>query len=248
MNGLTDKIQRKKEDIKMIFHGLQKLTLLDYPGHIACTLFTGGCNFRCPFCHNGGLVLAPDQAPEFSEEDILSFLESRKNRLEGVAITGGEPTINADLPEFIRKVKAMGFAVKLDSNGQNPAMLEALLSEGLVDYVAMDIKNSKERYGETIGIPNFSTANVEKSVQLLMNSGIRYEFRTTLSAELHDEAAIQSIGEWLRGCHAYFLQSYRDSEEILTPGVFHAPAKETLQRYREILLPYISNVTIRGVD
>lgn len=232
----------------MNIRGLQKLTLLDFPGHIACTIFTGGCNFRCPFCHNGGLVLAPDLAPEFPEEEILAFLKSRVGRLEGVAITGGEPTIQSDLPEFIRKVKELGFAVKLDSNGQNPAMLKQLIEEGLVDYIAMDIKNSRERYGETIGIPGFFTANIEASVELIKGSGLPYEFRTTLSKELHDDNAIREIGEWLKGSSAYFLQSYRDSEEILTPGVFHAPDKETLARYLEILKPYVENTVIRGVD
>ena len=232
----------------MQIHGLQKLTLLDFPGHIACTVFTGGCNFRCPFCHNGGLVLAPEKAPLIPEEEFFTFLESRKGRLEGVAITGGEPTVQADLPAFIRRVKDMGFAVKLDSNGQNPAMLSELLREGVIDYIAMDIKNSRARYGETIGIPGFSTVNVEKSVALIMGSGIPYEFRTTLCKELHDDTSVREIGEWIRGCRAYFLQSYRDSEEILMPGVYHAPDRETLNRFREILLPYIDNVTIRGTD
>ena len=232
----------------MNIRGLQKLTLLDFPGHIACTIFTGGCNFRCPFCHNGGLVLSPEEVPEIPEDELLNFLKSRIGRLEGVAITGGEPTIQADLPEFLRKVKALGFAVKLDSNGQNPTMLRRIIEDGNVDYIAMDIKNSKSRYGETIGIPNFNTANIEESVQLIMKSGLPYEFRTTLSKELHDENAIREIGEWLRGCRAYFLQSYRDSEEILTPNIFHAPDKDTLAHYQEILKPYIDNVTIRGVD
>ncbi len=232
----------------MQIHGLQKLTLLDFPKHIACTVFTGGCNFRCPFCHNSGLVLHPEQAPMISEDEFFAFLDNRKGRLEGVAITGGEPTINKDLPEFIRKVRDKGFAVKLDTNGQNPDMLEALLSEGLLKYVAMDIKNCKERYGETIGIPDFQTDRVEQSVKLLMESGIHYEFRTTLMAELHDETSMAAIGRWIKGCRAYYLQSYRDSDQILCPGRFHAPGKEKVERFREILLPYVPSVTIRGID
>ncbi|MCR5466085.1 MAG: anaerobic ribonucleoside-triphosphate reductase activating protein [Lachnospiraceae bacterium] len=232
----------------MQIHGLQKLTLLDFPEHLACTVFTGGCNFRCPFCQNGGLVLHPEEAPVIPEEEFFEFLEGRKGRLEGVAITGGEPTVQADLKPFIQRIKSMGYAVKLDSNGQNPAVLSELISEGLVDYIAMDIKNSKARYGETVGIPGFSTANVEKSVALIMGSGLPYEFRTTLCAELHDETSVREIGEWIRGCRAYFLQAYRDSEEILMPGVYHAPEKETIEHFREILLPYIENVTIRGID
>ncbi|MBO4697124.1 MAG: anaerobic ribonucleoside-triphosphate reductase activating protein [Lachnospiraceae bacterium] len=232
----------------MQIHGLQKLTLLDFPGHIACTVFTGGCNFRCPFCHNAGLVLAPEKAPLIPEDEFFAFLESRKGRLEGVAITGGEPTIQKDLPEFIRAVRAKGFAVKLDSNGQNPDMLEALLKEGLLNYVAMDIKNSRERYGETIGLPGFQTDKVERSVKLLMESGIDYEFRTTLMAELHDDASMEAIGQWIQGCKAYYLQSYRDSDEILAPGRYSAPDKQTVERFREILLPYVPSVSIRGID
>ena len=190
----------------------------------------------------------PDEAPVIPEEEFFEFLESRKGRLEGVAITGGEPTVQADLKEFIKKIKDMGYAVKLDSNGQNPAVLSELISEGLVDYIAMDIKNSRARYGETIGVPGFSTANVEKSVALIMGSGLPYEFRTTLCAELHDETSVREIGEWIKGCKAYFLQAYRDSEEILVPGLYHAPEKKTIERFREILLPSIENVTIRGVD
>lgn len=232
----------------MQIHGLQKLTLLDFPGHIACTVFTGGCNFHCPFCHNSGLVLAPEKAPMISEEEFFTFLDHRKGRLEGVAITGGEPTIQADLPEFIRKVREKGFAVKLDTNGQNPDMLGALLSEDLLSYVAMDIKNSRDRYGETIGIPDFRTDRVEQSVKLLMESSICYEFRTTLMAELHDDTSMEAIGQWIRGAKAYYLQSYRDSEEIMVPGRFHAPSKETVERFREIVHPYVPSVSIRGID
>ena len=232
----------------MQIHGLQKLTLLDFPGHIACTVFTGGCNFRCPFCHNGGLVIAPEKAPLIPEEEFFAFLKSRTGRLEGVAVTGGEPTVNGELPGFLKRIKEMGFAVKLDSNGQNPDMLETILKEGLADYVAMDIKNSRERYGETIGIPNFRTDRVERSVKLLMESGVSYEFRTTLTEELHDEASITAIGQWIAGAKAYFLQSYRDSEEILMPGKFHAPSKETLERYLEILRPLVPSVSLRGRD
>ena len=232
----------------MNINGLQKLTLLDFPGHIACTVFTAGCNFRCPFCHNGGLVLSDAGLPNIPEDEFFAFLKSRVGRLEGVAITGGEPTLHADLPAFIKKIKEMGFAVKLDSNGQNPSMLRSLLSDGFLDYVAMDIKNSRERYGETIGIPGFRTDRVEESVKLLMESDIDYEFRTTLCAELHDDASVKAIGEWIAGCKAYYLQSYRDSEEILEPGRFHAPDKESLARYIEILKPYVPDVSVRGRD
>lgn len=229
----------------MDFFGLQKLTLLDYPGQVACTVFTGGCNFRCPYCHNGGLV-HPGSSPLLSEEELLAFLKTRTRKLEGITVSGGEPTIHADLPEFLHKVKALGFLVKLDTNGQSPKMLRSLFDKGLVDYVAMDIKNCRSRYAETVGVPGLSIAAIEESVQLLMNGTIPYEFRTTLCKELHDETAVSEIGQWLKGCKAYYLQPYRDAPEVLTPGVYHAPSAEALEKFRSILLPDIPNVLLRG--
>ena len=230
----------------MEFVGIDKFSLLDYDEKVSVVLFSPACNFRCPFCHNGESVLNSNTPIPF--EEIYQFLKSRVGLIDAVVFTGGEPTLMPELIERIREVKSLGFLIKLDTNGTNPTVIEELLNEGLLDYIAMDIKNSRARYGETIGIPGFSTANVEKSVELIMGSGLPYEFRTTLCAELHDETSIREIGEWIKGCRAYFLQAYRDSEEILMPGVYHAPEKETIERFREILLPYIENVTIRGVD
>lgn len=241
----------------MKIHGLNKLTLLDYPGHMACLIFTGACNYRCPFCHNASLVLNPNSQPAISEEELFAFLQSRKGILEGVCISGGEPTLQADLPEFIRKIRTMGFHVKLDTNGSRPGILKALLEEGLLDYVSMDIKNALKKYLSTIGIPesvsgfnNLITDSVRQSAELLMQSSIPYEFRTTVVKELHNEEDLLSIGKWLNGANAYYLQSFRDSETLVgaSLGQFHAYEPEQMRAFRDMLKPYFETVEVRGID
>lgn len=232
----------------MQIHGLQKLTLLDYPGHMSATVFTGGCNFRCPYCHNSELVLAPDSVPTIPEADVLAFLKARAKMLEAVCVTGGEPTLQKDLPEFLKKVRDLGYRVKLDTNGQLPTVLSSLLSAGLVDYVAMDIKNCRERYGETIGVRDFRTDAIETSVGLLMGGSIPYEFRTTVCKELHDTASMTLIGQWIAGARHYYLQPYRESDQVMHKGIFHAPERETLIAWKELLNKTIPSVDIRGMD
>ncbi len=232
----------------MQIHGLQKLTLLDYPGHMAATVFTGGCNFRCPYCHNSELVLAPEKVPMLSEEEVFKFLKTRAKVLEAVAITGGEPTLQPDLPEFIAKVRELGYRIKLDTNGQSPSVLAKLLQNNLVDYVAMDIKNCRERYAETIGIPGFQTAAIEESVNILNSCSINYEFRTTVCKELHDEDSMHKIGEWIAGARHYYLQPFRESDQVMQKGVFHAPEREDLIKWKELLVKTIVAVDIRGLD
>ncbi len=198
----------------MIISGFQKLTLLDFPGHTACTLFTSGCNMRCPFCHNASLVTG--DAPEsFCEEEILSYLKKRQGLLDGVAITGGEPLLHKDIGDFIKKIKETGFAVKLDTNGSFPDRLKGLIDDGLIDYIAMDIKNSKEKYSLAAG-RNVDVEAVEKSVELIKGSGLPHEFRTTVTKELHTEEDIISIAKWLGEGEKYFLQQFKDSGEILS--------------------------------
>lgn len=199
----------------MLIVGLNKTTLLDYPGRVAATIFTGGCNFRCPFCHNGDLVLKASALDAYSEEEVFSFLHKRKKVLGGVCITGGEPTLQPDLAEFIRKVKELGYAVKLDTNGYKPEVLDELLKEGLLDYVAMDIKNCKEKYAVTAGVTSFEIANIEKSMKLLEEYGIPYEYRTTVVKEFHKKEDLEAIGKWIDGRADWYLQPYRDGEEIL---------------------------------
>ncbi|MBQ6794846.1 MAG: anaerobic ribonucleoside-triphosphate reductase activating protein [Clostridia bacterium] len=202
----------------MNFSGFQKLTLLDFPGTVACTLFTKGCNFRCPFCHNASLVNATN-LPEYEEEEVLAFLKKRQGILEGVCITGGEPLLHPSLPDFIRKVKNLGYKVKLDTNGSFPQRLKALIDENLLDYVAMDIKNSFEKYHLTAGCDNLDLSLIEESIDLLMKGNIPYEFRTTVANELHTIDDILAIANRIKGADKYFLQNFKDSGDILEDGL-----------------------------
>lgn len=245
----------------MQLHGLSKLTLLDYPGHLACTAFTGACNFRCPFCHNAPLVLTPDSCPPISEEDFFEFLSSRKGKLDGVCITGGEPTLQPELPDFIAKIKDLGFLVKLDTNGYRPAVLEALLQQHLLDMVAMDIKNSKELYALTSGLENdsFDICRIEESISLLLTSGISHEFRTTVTKELHNKERMENLGYWLSGLSLkttgnhqfsspYYLQNFKDSGSLVCciANRFHPVEPTELQDFVSLLQPYLPNTKLRG--
>ncbi|XCP84694.1 anaerobic ribonucleoside-triphosphate reductase activating protein [Roseburia hominis] len=239
----------------MLIQGLQKLTLLDYPEKVACTVFTGGCNFRCPFCHNASLVIdrgniqpiVSRKNGQYTEEEILEFLKKRKGVLDGVCITGGEPLLQKDLEGFISKIKELGLLVKLDTNGSFPERLKDLAGKGLLDYVAMDIKNSRKRYGRTIGIEGYDTAPVEESVSFLMEGSLPYEFRTTVVEEFHDEEAMLAIGEWIAGAENYYLQQFVDSGDVIRSGL-HACKTEDLARWREMLRPFVGQVSVRGVD
>ncbi len=227
-------------------YGLQKTTLLDFPGHVASTLFLGKCNFRCPYCQNSSLLDPKNLPPAYTEEDVYTHLHKRKGILEGVCITGGEPTLTKELKSFIQTIKEMGYHVKLDTNGSNPSMLSELLEEGLLDMVAMDIKNSLAHYGITIGIPQYNTKPVEESVELLKKSGIPYEFRTTLVKELHCKEDLLAISQWLEGPSAYFLQNYEDSSDVLVKGL-HGFTTHELQELLLIVKPLVPNVSLRGV-
>ena len=231
----------------MNIYGFQTLTLLDYPGVVACTVFLGHCNFRYPFCQNGNLVLHPEREPLIDEETVFSHLEKRKGLLDGVCITGGEPTLESELPDFLGKVREMGYRIKLDTNGYRPEVLKSLVEAGLVDYVAMDIKNSPDRYGETAGLTDLDVLRIQESVEFLMCGAVDYEFRTTVARELHGRAEFERIGKWLAGCRKYCLQNYRESEFVLQP-VFSGYSREQLERFRELLLRSIGQVEIRGVD
>ena len=231
----------------MIIQGLQKTSLLDYPTKVAATIFFGGCNFRCPFCHNMDLVLHPEHGLSLTEEDVLSFLRSRQGILDGVCITGGEPTLQKDLPLFIEKIKQLGFCVKLDTNGTNPAMLQMLIDAGLLDYVAMDIKAAPQDYAKVCNVSNPELPLIEQSISLLLAGKIPYEFRTTIVREYHNEESMKQIGEWIRGAGAYFLQSFKDSDFVPDHDL-HACEKETLLTFQEILNPYVQSVELRGID
>lgn len=226
--------------------GLNKTTLLDYPGKVAATIFVGGCNFRCPFCHNGDLVLHSKEMPEISEDEVLSFLKKRKNVLEGVCITGGEPTLYKELPDFISKIKELGYMVKLDTNGSHPRMVEELIEEKKVDYIAMDIKAPIWGYVKVCGV-NIDTEKIEKSVELLKRGKIPYEFRTTIVKELHSKEDILEIGKWLCGAENYYLQSYQKTDKNICRG-FSAMEKELLSELEKELQIFVKNVKVRGVE
>ena len=228
----------------MKIKGLQKLTLLDYPGRLAATIFLGGCNMRCPFCHNASLVVRPD-ATEITEEELFAFLESRRGKLSGVCVTGGEPTLNPELPSFISKIRALGYSVKLDTNGTNPDMLAALIDGGLVDYVAMDVKTSIENYGKVSGVPNIDTSKIERSIDLILRGIIPYEFRTTVVRQLHTAADFYSIGRRIEGARAYFLQSFKDSGDLIEDG-FSSYSEAEISSLLDIVKVYIPNAQIRG--
>lgn len=233
----------------MVIAGLQKMTLLDYPGKVACTVFLQGCNFRCPFCHNRDLL---ESAPEtIDQEELLSFLKKRQGLLDAVCISGGEPTLQPDLEALIREIKALGYAVKLDTNGSRPAVLKALVSQGLLDYVAMDVKNGPAQYGTTVGIDSPMLAAIEESLSFLLSGSVDYELRTTVVDELHSEQSFTELGQWLQGlspehkAKRFFLQAYVDRDSVLCAGL-HAPRAEALAAYKAILALYVSEIFVRG--
>lgn len=237
----------------MIIHGLTKLTLLDFPGHIACTIFTGHCNLRCPFCHNAPLVLFPDRQPTVTDDALFAFLKKRAGTLEGVCVTGGEPTLTPDLPAFLKKIKSLGYLIKLDTNGTNPTLLRQTVAEGLVDYVAMDIKSSLSRYAGAVGIPGFLTDMVQESAAFLMRAGIPYEFRTTTMRELHDAATFSEIGSWLHGARAYYLQAFRPDGDLIcrhtkTPQTLTAYSAAEMKEFLALLAPHFDTVGLHGVS
>lgn len=231
----------------MRISGLQKLAMVDFPGKLAATVFTGGCNLRCPFCHNAPLVNRVAETPELSEEDVLAFLKSRKGLLDGVVLSGGEPLLQHDAADFLKKVRELGFAVKLDTNGCFPQVLADILQQELVDYVAMDIKNCREKYAQTVGIPGFDITPVEESVRLLQNSGINFEFRTTVVKKFHTAADIQAIGKWCQGAPHYFLQQFVDSGDLVGVGCEALDPLE-VKAFADLMRPFFYEVGVRGID
>ncbi len=225
--------------------GLQKLTLLDYPGETAATVFLGGCNLRCPFCHNASLVLAEKFGDTMPNDEFFAFLESRRAKIRAVCVSGGEPTLYPNLYEFIERIKDMGFLVKLDTNGTRPEVLSALIAGGLLDYVAMDIKNSPFRYGETVGIDDFDLLPVAESAGILMNGNVDFEFRTTVCRELHSEEDIRNIGKWLSGDEKFFLQTFRDSGDLIADG-YSGYSSAEMEKLTSVLKEYIPNAEKRG--
>ncbi len=230
----------------MKLYGLQKLTLLDFPEKVACTVFLGGCNLRCPFCHNSVLVFPEPEDETITEDEFFRFLDKRAGVLDGVAVTGGEPLLTPDVLPFLERIKEMGYAVKLDTNGSFPKRLREAVGAGLVDYVAMDVKNSPEKYAATCGLNIFDLSKVQESIHFLMGGRIPYEFRTTVVDEFHEAADMESIGKWIAGARAYYLQNFVDSGACIREGL-HAKTPEELRLFRSLLTKYVPNTQIRGV-
>lgn len=229
----------------MNIHGLQKMTLLDYPGIVAATVFLGGCDYRCPYCHNFELVDGT-ASPIMSDQELFLFLEKRKNLLDGVVITGGEPCLRPDLPQLAKAIKDMGYKVKLDTNGNHPDVLRQLLEAGLVDYVAMDIKNSLPKYGMTIGVPGFDTKGVQESAAILLDGSTDYEFRTTVVHEFHELNDFELIGQWIEGAKAYYLQQYTVRDTVPDKSLT-SPTEEDMRLYLDVVKKYVPNAVVRGV-
>lgn len=231
----------------MIIAGLQKSTIIDFPGRVACTVFLAGCNFRCPWCYSPHLVLPEmiKEQPEIPREEFFSFLDSRKGLLEGVVICGGEPTTNEDLPEFAEKIKEMGFLVKLDSNGSNPQMLRQLIGQKLVDYIAMDIKGPKERYGKFVG-RDIDVGKIQESIDVLKEGRIDYEFRSTLVSSLHRKEDVMKMAEWIKGAKKYYLQSFRQ-EKTIDPEFEKVPpySQDALLEIKKAVAPFFETCEIR---
>lgn len=227
--------------------GFQKTTLLDYPDHLASIVFFGGCNFRCPYCHNAPLVLDAANQSAIPKEEVLAYLKTRKNILEGICISGGEPTLCADLLDFMKEIKELDYRIKLDTNGTNPSVIKKAYSLQLVDYVAMDIKTSPEDYPTVCGLASIDIAPIRESVQFLKDSGITHEFRTTVVKEFHTDETFLAIADWLEGNSNYYLQSYQDGPSVIKTGL-HNYSPDKMNNFRSLVLPKLPNTYLRGLD
>ena len=227
--------------------GLQKLTLLDYPGRVACTIFTGGCNLRCPFCHNASLALPERERDVISHEELLAFLRKRRGVLDGVAVTGGEPLLHAGLEGLLAEIKELGFAVKLDTNGSFPEKLRRIVEAGLADRVAMDVKASKERYPLVTGVPGLDIGPIEESVSYLMGCGVDYEFRTTAVKGLHVTADFEGIARWIAAAREYYIQCFKDSGDLIAAQGLSDFSGEEMKALADIVRPFVPSVKLRGI-
>lgn len=231
----------------MLLSGIQKLTLLDYPGKVACTLFTGGCNFRCPFCHNAPLVLPERLISDTDEETVMSFLKKRVGVLDGVAVTGGEPLMHKDIDRLLEKIKELGYMIKLDTNGSFPEHLKSIAENGLADRVAMDIKNAPELYGKTVGLDNFDVKKCERSKDFLLSGTVDYEFRTTVVKGLHTIDSLKDAAKWIEGAKEYYLQQFKDSGDVIRIDGLSAFNEEEMNALKEAVSTIVPVVVLRGV-
>ncbi len=238
-------VQDREGGEKLKIGGLQKLTLLDYPGRTACTLFLSGCDFRCPFCHNSGLLDGTDTPEAMSEDELFVFLEKRKNMLDGICVSGGEPLMDPDIEDLLTKIKTIGYDIKIDTNGSYPDRLKDIVKNGLTDSVAMDIKNSKEKYSLTAGAGPEIVSRIDESVEFLMSGAVDFEFRTTVVKEFHDSSDFEEIGKWIRGPERYYIQTFRNSDAVMSAGL-HPPDREDLANYLNTVRQYVPAAELRG--
>lgn len=229
----------------MELFGIEKLSLVDFDGKVAATVFTGTCNFRCGFCHNSPLVLDVKSLSPIKEEEIFSYLKKRQGILEGVCITGGEPTLQKDLPEFCEKIKNLGYAVKVDTNGTNPKIVKLLAENNLADYFAMDVKNDRENYAKIIGFDSYDTKTIESTVDFFLTHDYEYEFRTTLINEYHKKENIVKIGEWIKGAKRYSMQKFKATDTCISQGL-HEVGKNTAEEFLHAVSPFVKNAKLRG--
>ena len=230
----------------MLIHGLQKMTLLDYPGYVACTVFLSGCDFKCPYCHNFELVNGTAD-PIMDEDEFFKFLGKRKGLIDGVCISGGEPLLHKDIDAFIRKIREMGYKIKLDTNGYHPDMLKKLIDEGLLDYIAMDIKNSIAKYSLTVNVPNIDTSIIKKSISIIMHSGVDYEFRTTVAGGLHEVDDFEQIGSLIQNAKAYYLQQFTMRDTVPCKELY-SPSSEDMETFLQVVKKYVDSALLRGVS
>lgn len=231
----------------MFLAGIQKLTLLDYPGKVACTVFTAGCDLRCPFCHNASLALPERERDSMELGDLLAFLKKRQGILDGVAVTGGEPLMHAGIADVLSEIKALGYSVKLDTNGTFPERLRGIVEAGLADRVAMDIKAAPENYGKLAGIGNFNLGPVRESVQYLMGCGVDYEFRTTAVRGLHTRADFEGIAQWIAGAKEYYIQEFKDSGDLIAGQGLDGFTEAEMHALADIVRPLVPSVQVRGI-
>lgn len=229
----------------MIVCGYEKFSMVDFDEKIACTVFTGGCNFRCPFCHNGALVVGNVKAEQIDEHEVFDYLEKRKGLVDAVCVTGGEPTLQSDLKDFLRKVRDMGYLTKLDTNGLRPDVLKDVLKEKLVDYVAMDVKNSLQKYAVTVGLESVDTSKIKESINTLLSSDVEYEFRTTLIKEFHTAGDMEKIADTINGAQRYFMQKYKDNEECISHG-FSPIEKDEAEKFKAFFDGKVAKIGLRG--
>ncbi len=231
----------------MKINGYERFSMVDFEGKICCTVFTGGCNMRCPFCHNGALVVGDVKSNQIDDGEVFEYLEKRKGLVDAVSVTGGEATLQPDLADFLRRVRKLGYQIKLDTNGLRPDVLKSLLDEGLVDYVAMDIKNSPQKYAMTTGLKNVDLDKINESMRIIKQSGVDHEYRTTIIKEFHTLEDMQSIAEWVQGANNYFMQKYKDSEGCISHG-YHEVDKEHAEQFAKLFEGKVARVGLRGYN